>query len=84
MSSKSYHAAYMRNWRRSHSLTDAQRRKDNARSKAGVYKRRGILTPLPCEDCGSTEVEMHHIDYNYPLIVAWLCRPCHLSHHRDS
>ena len=72
---KSDKNAYMRRYRQTHPLTPEQRFKDNARSKAGVYKRRGILMPLPCEDCGSSEVEMHHIDYEYPLIVAWLCRP---------
>lgn len=76
-------AEYIRNWRKTHPLTPEQRFKDNARSKAGRYKRRGLLQPLPCETCGTTvKVEMHHIDYRYPLIVAWMCRPCHLAEHR--
>jgi hypothetical protein len=74
------HAAYMRGWRPSHPLTPEQRYKDNARSYAGVYKRRGKLMPQSCA-CGCTDVEMHHADYSRPLDVEWVCRPCHLELH---
>lgn len=32
-----------------------------------------------CENCGTTNrrLEMHHEDYNFPLIVQWLCPSCH-------
>lgn len=75
------HAAYMRDWRKRHPMTPEQRRKDSCRSYAGVYKRRGVLRPEPCEACGSSAVEMHHEDYTRPLDVIWLCRACHLSLH---
>jgi len=78
----SCHAAYMRGWRKRHPLTDEQRRKDNARSYAGVYLRRGKLQQQGCEDCGGPEAEMHHSDYGQPLRVIWLCRLCHLQRHR--
>ena len=71
------HAAYMREWRKSHPLNDIQRLKNSARSYARVYKRRGVLVPELCESCGANEVEMHHEDYSQPLKVNWLCRPCH-------
>jgi hypothetical protein len=74
------HNAYMRLWRKSHPLNDEQKKKDNARSYANVYVRRGKLIPEPCV-CGSSEVEMHHPDYDKPLIVIWMCRPCHMSLH---
>lgn len=67
-------AAYDREWRKTHPMTPEQRWKDAARSYASVYKRRGLLVPKPCERCGSTEVEMHHSDYRFPLRVRWLCR----------
>jgi hypothetical protein len=70
----------MRAWRKTHPLTPEQRFKDTARSYAGVYKRRGHLVPEPCA-CGSFNVEMHHPDYSKPLLVVWMCRPCHLWHH---
>jgi len=68
----------MRMWRKTHQLTPEQRRKDNARSYAGVYKRRGILTPKPCRICGDSNAQMHHDDYDQPLMVDWLCE----EHHR--
>ena len=70
------------NWRKSHPLNDLQRKKDNARSYAGVYKRRGKLIEEPCS-CGAGGAEMHHPDYDKPLIVIWMCRACHLQHHSD-
>ena len=79
----SCHAAYQRVWRMGHPSTDEQRQRDNARSYAGVYKRRGKLTPQPCA-CGSEAVEMHHPDYSRPLDVRWLCRPCHLKLHQGA
>ena len=72
----------MREWRKTHPLTGEQRRKDNARSYAGVYLRRGKITKKTCQECGSTDSEMHHPDYDRPLLVWWLCRPCHLALHR--
>jgi hypothetical protein len=74
------HAAYMREWRQNHEITQSQRQKDMVRSYAGVYKRRGKLVPELCE-CGSSNVEMHHPDYGRPLDVEWKCRPCHLKLH---
>ncbi len=73
----------MREWRKSHPLTPEQRWKDNCRSAAGVYKRRGYLTQQPCEVCGSLDSQMHHPDYNEPFLVNWLCRPCHLGLHQS-
>lgn len=64
-----------------HPLTAAQRIKDNCRSYAGTYLRRGKLTREPCEACGET-AEMHHEDYAQPLLVRWLCRVHHLAEHR--
>lgn len=71
----------MRDWRKTNPLNLAQRKKDNARSYANVYKQRGYLIPEDCE-CGSTNVEMHHPDYDLPLKVEWVCRECHLEIHR--
>lgn len=72
----------MRVWRMSHPLTGLQRIKDNCRSYANVYLRRGKLKRQRCTECGSRRSEMHHADYTKPLEVEWLCRECHLSRHR--
>ena len=71
----------MRLFRSIHDLTPEQRLKDNCRSYAGVYLRRGKLQREPCEKCGSESSQMHHDDYSKPLIVRWLCRWCHLALH---
>lgn len=63
-------------------LTPEQRQRANARSKANLYQRRGLLVPKPCEVCGSPDVEKHHDDYRRPLDVRWFCREHHLSHER--
>lgn len=73
----------MREWRKTNPLTLEQKFKDNARSYAGVYKRRGHLVPAKCESCGDEHTEMHHEDYGKPLEVQWLCRNCHISLHRS-
>jgi hypothetical protein len=76
------HAAYMRGWRRTHSISDEERVKDRVRSIAGVALRRGQIQRAPCGACGEPKAEMHHPDYSQPRHVVWLCRPCHLLLHR--
>lgn len=71
----------MREWRKTHPLNDVQRAKDNCRSYANVYKRRGKIEPQLCEVCGTAVVQMHHDDYNKPLAVRWLCFEHHHEHH---
>ena len=73
---------YMREWRKNHKMTPEQRRKDACRSYAGVYKRRGLLTPQSCEVCGEP-AEMHHEDYEQPLLVRWICKTHHRELHRS-
>lgn len=74
------HAAYMREWRKTHPLSPEQHRRDSARSYAGVYLKRGKLKREPCQECGA-RAEMHHEDYDRPLEVTWLCRECRLALH---
>ena len=77
------HNAYMRGWRKTHPLTDAQRKKDISRSYARVYLLRGCKVKRePCKVCGSA-AEMHHHDYEKPLDVEWLCRAHHMELHRE-
>jgi hypothetical protein len=76
------HAAYMRRWRIGRSLSAEERRKDRARSIAGVALRRGKLVRQPCGACGEPKAEMHHPDYSKPLEIVWLCRSDHLLLHR--
>jgi hypothetical protein len=50
--------------------------KQIARCKTRVYVTRGWIERKPCEACGSD-------DYAKWKDVRWLCRPCHLKHHRE-
>jgi hypothetical protein len=60
--------------------------KHKARNAAKNAVRDGVLRkPDLCEDCGvqfsRNELHAHHDDYNKPLDVRWLCRPCHDERH---
>lgn len=46
----------------------------------------GILERLPtCEHCGRFRYTVaHHDDYQNPLDVRWLCRPCHGKWHAEN
>ena len=63
-------------------LTPEQKKKDNCRSYALVYMRRGKLIKTSCQKCGDQNSQMHHPDYDKPLEVEWLCRLCHLELHK--
>lgn len=76
------HAAYMRQWRKTHPLNLIQRIKDNCRSYAGVYLRRGKIEKKVCSRCSNEKSQMHHDDYKQPLKIDWLCRSCHLDLHK--
>ena len=75
------HSAYMRAWRKTHPMSEEQKKKDNCRSYAGTYLRRGKLKKSPCIVCGEN-AEMHHDNYDKPLEITWLCRKHHLEHHK--
>ena len=42
-----------------------------------------LQKPSSCEDCGveGLRIEAHHDDYSQPLVVRWVCKPCHLVRH---
>lgn len=77
------HAKKMREWRKNKPLTKHQRKVMNAHSYAHVYLKRGKITKEPCLSCGDINSQMHHPDYNKPLLITWLCRKCHLTLHRS-
>jgi hypothetical protein len=73
----------MRKWRKTHPLSDAQRKKSNTRALSRYYQKRGKLVPTACEVCGSEKVERHHDDYDQPLSVRYLCRLHHKMFHDE-
>lgn len=44
-----------------------------------------LAKPSTCARCGSeqpvSEIHAHHEDYSKPLLIMWLCAPCHRSEH---
>lgn len=75
-------ADYMREWRArgGGQLSKEDRRRASARSTLNVAISRGKIRRGSCEVCGTLrDVEGHHEDYDFPLVVRWLCR----EHHRD-
>ncbi len=54
-----------------------------ARRDVAHAKATGRLIAQPCEDCGNMtpRQQAHHEDYNNPLVVIWLCGPCHWKRH---
>lgn len=45
--------------------------------------RKGSLIRLPCEKCSSEKSYAHHESYDHPLVVVWLCQPCHKQRHKE-
>lgn len=79
------HAENSRANRRKHGeLNPDAKKRANARSYANRYIKYGILKKQHCSNCGEVKAEMHHEDYDKPLEVIWLCRPCHLELHSVS
>ena len=70
------------------------RHKEEARARYALnraVKSGAITRPSHCEQCGQieelnhrgqTNIHGHHDDYAKPLEVRWLCRKCHVAHHR--
>ncbi len=59
--------------------------KRNARNKLRYAVRTGkIVKAELCEKClEKRKLHGHHEDYNSPLIVIWVCSPCHSKIHKE-
>lgn len=59
-----------RNWRHKHPGRGA------AQLRARRHHRKA---PDVCQMCGlNKKLERHHPDYLLPLLIVWLCKPCHV------
>lgn len=45
-----------------------------------------LIKSKTCESCGDAHYRIHghHDDYNYPMIVRWLCPKCHNKWHKEN
>ena len=62
-----------------------ERVKEKARVKVqeAVYSG-ALIKPQACVKCGTHgRIEAHHVDYNQPLKIEWLCVTCHKQAHRE-
>jgi hypothetical protein len=67
---------------RRYQQTPECRRKHRARWQAHVAVKKGVIAQQACENCGALKAEMHHGDYDQPLVVRWFCHRCHSNLHR--
>jgi hypothetical protein len=71
---------------REHQLANPQAHQ--ARGILGIAIKAGkIIRPTICSHCDKKHqrIEGHHFDYGKPLVVTWVCPPCHSiihPHHR--
>lgn len=63
--------------------TDKSADKQKAHSVVNRACKDGTLQrPSTCSRCGHQErIVAHHPDYSQPLLVIWLCEPCHKAEH---
>lgn len=57
-----------------------ERHKQRARNQTTSFFKRAGLARLPCV-CGAGKTHMHHVDYDQPYLVAFLCPTCHRHEH---
>ena len=76
-------------WRKAHPDKKSEegkrypRKQRNASALLNHYVRVGkIAKPDKCSMCGASgKLHGHHDDYDKPLAVRWVCRPCHYKIH---
>lgn len=65
--------------------SDPKKQHARQRTKYAVQTGR-LVKPTACESCHkqlpSRKIHAHHVDYDKPLEVEWLCRDCHSLRHR--
>lgn len=62
-------------------LTPDQDKKQRVRAITATLIRRGRIKRQPCQCCGAQNSQCHHLDYDKPTLVGWLCRECHAAEH---
>lgn len=68
-----------KNWK--NGLSDTEKNKFKCRQICNRAIRAGKIKKENCFLCNDDKCEAHHIDYDYPLNVIWLCKKCHYKVH---
>ena len=60
-----------------------KQKKAICRALSGINKKNGVLIPPElCSKCNQPKpLEMHHMNYDDPLSVVWICKQCHADLH---
>jgi hypothetical protein len=59
------------------------KRRQKAHNMVSHAIKSGRLVREPCCRCGNEKTVAHHEDYDQPLVVMWLCQPCHKQRHKE-
>lgn len=79
---RSEYATY-REYRYSRSPGQREREWANAAVVRAVRSGK-LVRPESCQRCGASgRIHGHHPDYSQPLVVEWLCVPCHGTEHKQ-
>jgi ribosomal protein S14 len=63
-------------------MTPERLHRRRLRNMTKYYVKTGRIARLPCRACGAPDAQAHHPEYTTPFNVEWLCRKCHVEHHR--
>ncbi len=63
--------------------TQADKRRSKCHNAVTRAVRKGELIRQPCERCACVKSYAHHESYDHPLVVVWLCQPCHKQRHKE-
>jgi hypothetical protein len=61
-------------------ISETQRRQARYQTKVAIRDGK-LALKAECEICGARPAHCHHIDYNDPERVMWLCTRCHGAYH---
>lgn len=73
-----YKKKYKLEWRKNNPEKWLAHRKVELAVRQGKLKK-----PMRCTCCGGSSELMHahHFDYDFPLMIQWLCPKCHKERH---
>jgi hypothetical protein len=69
---------------RQQKLSISSIKKDKCRYETRKLIKAGEIQVMPCEVCGSKKTQVHHLDYEYPAEILFLCEKHHRNWHREN